>query len=719
MTALFVDPTDENIIVAGAENGGVWKTVDGGENWQPLLDNFSNLAVESLTYDPNNADTYYFGSTSGRIYKSTDAGLSWNEVGTAGASSVRRLLINPDSSNIMFACSQYSGLYRSSDYGDNWSLVSNESNSFDVEFNPENPDIVYASGKTFEVSSDGGRTFANRNESDNNQIITIVAPEELNYSFNAIDNKFSPGHIDNPEYPEELTGKLVLFEDKDTTTITGCGEAENGDNLLGNIAVVYRGDCGYVTKVLNAQNYGAIAVIVVNLPNLPLISMSGSNEEIQIPAVMISEGDGQILMDLMAGNEITIKLQVNDDIVDSSFDTSGPKVIGVSADDPDVVYVLESKDGIFNGFYISYNRGINFVKPDHEGYNYLGYSSVGDDESGQAPRNLDITVNPNNADEVHVGGILTWRSTDGGYSFESTSNWVPNTAAQNNLGYCHADINRVAFFGDKLFAVTDGGIFRCDNPNVVNKNYYTNITDGMGIRHFYKIGVSQEVPVTVSGGAQDNGTSWYNESTGWHDWIGADGMESFVDKDDSNVLFGTIQYGGMYKKLANGQLKSINAPDDGTGNWVTPFEQDPIISNGIYVGFEAVYKSTNAGVSWTKISQDFDEKLDNLKIAPTDNSVMYASYGSNLYFTNSGGGTWSKLKGFSGEITSIAISPNDPGKVALATTSTSKVYVSDDYGSTWIAYTKDLPVFQPLALVWDDNEKWTLCRNELWNLLYQ
>jgi len=94
---------------------------------------------------------------------------------------------------------------------------------------------------------------------------------------------------------------------------------------------------------------------------------------------------------------------------------------------------------------------------------------------------------------------------------------------------------------------------------------------------------------------------------------------------------------------------------------------------------------------------------NHLKIAPSDSNTMYAAVGSSLFKTTSGGvsGNWSTLTGFAGAINSIAIHPTNPNKLAIATNSSNKIYVSTDGGATWNSMLYDLPSFAALALVWD------------------
>ncbi|WP_282043090.1 VPS10 domain-containing protein [Winogradskyella flava] len=394
---------------------------------------------------------------------------------------------------------------------------------------------------------------------------------------------------------------------------------------------------------------------------------------------------------------------------------SGPKMIGVSPDDPNVVYVLEASSGVFGALYVSTDSGNTFTKRTHA-QNFFGYATNGNDALGQAPRDMDITVNPNDVNDVHIAGINTWRSINGGLSFNITSQWVPGDAANLGIGYCHADVDIMHFAGSganiKLFVGTDGGIFKADNPTVVNSSYYTDLTPGLGIRQFYRIGISQTDPVVVTGGSQDNGTSTLREDGNWTDWLGADGMEGFVDKNDPSVMYGTTQFGSLYRtqySLFGSNLSNLVQPDGKGGqnswNWVVPFEQDPIVQNTLYVAFDQVYKSTDSGNSWTSISQNFAADIDHFKVAPSNNQTMYLAINDAFWFTKNGGASWtlSSLNSNGSWINEIAIHPSDANKVAVAVNGSQKVYLSTDGGVSWNSIRWDLPNFSAQALAWHDN----------------
>ena len=386
--------------------------------------------------------------------------------------------------------------------------------------------------------------------------------------------------------------------------------------------------------------------------------------------------------------------------------TVNPTMIGVTPADPDRVYAVQSNGNRFGGFFSSVDSGDTFTNIPHGSTNYFGYSVFGSDTAGQAPRDMDIIVSPTDADEVLIAGILVWRSFNAGVDFECTSGWALFESSTHNVGYCHADVDILQYVGDKVYAGTDGGLFIAEDPQAtMSQSFWTDLSFGLGIRQFYKIGISQSDPIIITGGSQDNGTSVYTTAGEWRDWLGADGMESFVDKTNNSVLYGTTQFGQLYRSNNGGvSYSNLNEPAPGSGNWVSPFEQDPVATGTVYVAYNRVHKSTNSGGSWTPISQVFPTNLDNLKIANTDSNVMWASWDAALLKTEDGGATpWQSVTGVAGNINSIAIHPNDPNKVALATSySGARVYVTLDGGATWLNYKKNLPNFTALSVVWDD-----------------
>ncbi len=716
ITSIAIEENNLNHIIAGANTGGVWRSMDGGATWEVLTDNLANIDVYALAIDPLVNTTYYWGSTGGSIFKSTDSGSTWTLRGSLPSGTVNKILIDPTNTQKLYASAQGSGLYKSIDGGTSWTIIdSGATTGYDFEFKPGDPNIVYASGSKFYKSTDGGATFSTDNGLTNwtqefvsgNTSWTVAASNQNNTVTPKTGSGLGLFYIGNFTAPmTRLVTPSLDLTDAVNPQVNFSYTNVNWAGDIDELRVLYKTSAG--GNWVQLAEYTAESTIwndiTINLPNPTAdyhVAFEGTS----------NYGRGLTLDD--------ISVQTNSGVVftdgfESSSNAlgSGPKMIGVSPADADRVYIVEASGGIFEGLHVSDNSGNSFIKRNHGTQNFFGYDSNGQDTSGQAPRDMDIAVNPNDADDVHIAGINTWRSTNAGFSFNITSQWTPSGAFGQNIGYCHADVDILLFAGSgvntKLFVGSDGGIFEADDPTNVNFQYYTDLTVGMGIRQFYKIGVSQTDPVVVTGGSQDNGTSVLGADGNWTDWLGADGMEGFVDKNNSQIMYGTIQFGELNKTTNGGASRFglTNPAGNGNWNWVVPIEQDPIIQNTVYVAYNQVFKSTNGGNTWVTASPNFGANIDHFKIAPTNSNKMYLAINGAFYYTNNGGINWlqsSSLNLGGGFINEIAVHPTNPDKIAIATTNTEKVYISSDGGQSWASIRWDLPNFASQALAWQDN----------------
>ncbi|MCK5821706.1 MAG: hypothetical protein KAH17_07465 [Bacteroidales bacterium] len=192
---IIVDPRcSETIYVAAygpvwsaGGDRGVYKSTDGGDTWNKVLEISEHTGVNEVHFDPRNPDviyatahqrrrrqwTYLGGGPESGIYKSTDAGKSWMKInkGLPGGDKGRiGMDISPVDPEIIYACVEGpgGGFYKSTNRGAFWNKMSSTTTSGnyyqEVIADPVDPDRVFIMNTYTLVSVDGGKTFTNRGE---------------------------------------------------------------------------------------------------------------------------------------------------------------------------------------------------------------------------------------------------------------------------------------------------------------------------------------------------------------------------------------------------------------------------------------------------------------------------------------------------------------------------------------------------------------------------
>jgi len=404
--------------------------------------------------------------------------------------------------------------------------------------------------------------------------------------------------------------------------------------------------------------------------------------------------------------------------VSSGIPTSGTQrmSIDICPTDSNVVYALAaaSNNGL-NGVYKSTNAGISFTQVAGATPNMLGYNVDGidgpNDSKGQGWYDLTIAVNPKNSNEVIIGGINLWRTTNGGTNWVNASMWYGNFQGRSTV---HADQHHLRYTpdGNKVYLGNDGGVYSSTNGGAA----WNWVGRTLEITQFYKIGVAQTEKDVLIGGTQDNGSKIFDNGT-WLDAIGGDGMESLVDYTNSNIMYGSLYYGSVFRSTNKGRnFRRINdANNDGryddineTGGWVTPYMLDPNTPTTIFIGMKNVWKSTNSGANFTRISNyGSSANLSILKVAPSSSGVIYTGTSSLLRKTTNGGTSWTSLSFPSGSsITSIEISHTNPDSIWVTAgqyRTGEKVYFSSNGGTSWNNISKNLPNIPVNCIIVDKN----------------
>ena len=159
-------PSQPNVFYIGSVGGGVWKTDDFGETWDPIFDDQDTGSIGAIAVAPSDPNIIYVGCGEGLprpdlavgdgMYKSTDAGKTWTHIGLEDAQQIANIAIDPRNPNRVFAAvlghpygpNETRGIYLSTDGGANWKKVlgrDENTGGNDVQIDPSNPRVVFAS----------------------------------------------------------------------------------------------------------------------------------------------------------------------------------------------------------------------------------------------------------------------------------------------------------------------------------------------------------------------------------------------------------------------------------------------------------------------------------------------------------------------------------------------------------------------------------------------
>ncbi|MCK4761741.1 MAG: glycosyl hydrolase [Candidatus Aminicenantes bacterium] len=171
VVAVAGHPTKEKVFYFGGTGSGLWKTTDGGDNWQNISDKFfKTSSVGAVAVSHSSPNVIYVGmgecclrgniSHGDGVYKSENGGKTWKHMGLADTRHIARIRIHPQNSDVLYVAAlghafgphKDRGVYRSLDGGKTWKKVlfrGEKTGAIDLVMEPGNPQTLYAA--TWEV----------------------------------------------------------------------------------------------------------------------------------------------------------------------------------------------------------------------------------------------------------------------------------------------------------------------------------------------------------------------------------------------------------------------------------------------------------------------------------------------------------------------------------------------------------------------------------------
>jgi photosystem II stability/assembly factor-like uncharacterized protein len=282
---------------------------DGSNSWTERGPDNQGGRTRAIMFDPNdvNGKRVFAGGVSGGLWLNTDitdANSAWSEVGIPANLAVSVITHDPNNTMTFYVGTGESytngdangnGVWKSTNGGQTWARI----------FGGE-------PGETYVIPDTGIDTGDVK--------VTVNSPSSIAGDYFGLSGSFGADLT-------SLSGTLVLVDDGSGNPNEGCSSLTNGAAISGNIAVVYRGSCNFSSKALNAQNEGALAVIVVNNVSGPAVGMASGDDgdQVTIPTFMLSQADGQAIINELASG-VTVDLETIPLVRDYSGYTAKPGV---------------------------------------------------------------------------------------------------------------------------------------------------------------------------------------------------------------------------------------------------------------------------------------------------------------------------------------------------------------------------------------------------------
>lgn len=561
--------------------------------------------------------------------------------------------------NMCYCGTEPGEVYKSSNGGNNWTLVSKTldfgSGVSAIEVHPSNGNIVFAAGnKGIFKSTDGAQTWT--------QVLTTTG-------LNANEILILPA---DPNIVLAATDK-GLYRSTD-----------QGDNW---------------TLLFNQKSYD-------------IKLKPGTNQTLYL----LKNNPLLIRCEFYTSADAGLTWTLQDNGWYSSTDPAridGGGRLAVSIANPEKVYAYligDSKPNDFGyiGLYVSNNAGQTWNLPNGP----VGgpYSTAHPNLAMGTPTwnyhqgfyNCAIVANPNNANEVLIGGLNLYRSTDAGLSFSSVSGYVGGPLQ------LHVDNQDFRVIGNHTWITTDGGIYHSTDFVTTQPDFLMSGVHGSDYWGFDN-GWNEDVLV---GGLYHNGNLAHHENYGVGNFLELGGGEAptgYVNPGDNRLAYFSDVDGKRIPLQLQGAIQNASfGIDPNESYWAAESSElvfHPHCYGIAYIGKDnGLYRTKDKGASF-ELVQTFggnsNEKVNYIEISSHNPSVIYlnqrAASGAagKLWKTTDGGLNWMQLSIPSGNSSRmlLALNPANEQELWLAYPSGSngfKVFKTSDGGSNWTNLTSSL-----------------------------
>ncbi len=331
-----------------------------------------------------------------------------------------------------------------------------------------------------------------------------------------------------------------------------------------------------------------------------------------------------------------------------------------------------------------------------------------------------IAVDPLDPNRVWAGGILLFRSDDGG------ANWgLASQYGVNPPRYLHTDEHIVAFHpgyngtsNQTMYVGNDGGVYRTGNArspvstgtrgaclaeqSAQNQVTWTNLNNSYGATQFYQ-GAAYLGGLIYFGGTQDNGVTRGTSSGGINAWqtvTGRDGASVAIDPADANRILASTQNLSLNRSANGGSLVSAISgitEDPNSFPFIAALATDPNEGRRVFLGGRSfLWRSLDGAASWTAAAPVTNGgQIGSIAVSPADANYVLFGTSTGLIFRNAsalsstGSAAWVSSRPRFGFASGLVFDAKTPSLVYAvyssfkSTATDAHVYKSFDGGVNW------------------------------------